>query len=118
MKRVTKGWTKNHWHWYDPTTDTNKVCLEGALFGYCESNKHELSKAQIEARDVVLKIVKERHGFPTIPEFNDAGDTTKDEVLEVLKLAIIRLETGGDEDGLDDEDVDDLLEFMEAAKST
>lgn len=117
LKRVQKGWTKKNWHYYDPYTGVNKVCLEGALFGYCEPYKHGVTAEQIKARNVCLQIIHERYpAYDSIPAFNDAEERTQDEVMEVIKLGIIRLETGGDEDGLDDEDVEDLLEFMDKPK--
>lgn len=111
LKRVQKGWTKNHWSYRDDNGN-QLVCLEGALFGYCDQDKHGLTDAQKEARDVVLQLIHERFGkrFHSIPSFNDANDTTKEDVEEVIKLAIIRLETS-DDGYLDDEDIDDLIAF-------
>lgn len=112
LKRVQKGWIQHHWSFRD--ADGNQfVCLEGAIFGYCDSRKHGLTSAQIEARDAVLNVIHERYDgrFSSIPDFNDQAERTQDEVQEVIKLGIIRLETS-DDDCLTDEEVDDLLDFM------
>lgn len=112
LKRVEKGWTKDHWS-YKADDGNYYVCLEGALFGYCDSNKHGLTDAQKDARDVVLKIINERYGYYSdIPAFNDARERTKEEVLEVVKLAIIRLETTGDGE-MDEDDFADLLDWAD-----
>lgn len=113
LKRVDKGWTKGVWS--DKGNDgVQYVCLEGALFGYCDSHRNGLglTDAQEKAREVVLKIIRERHNQWSIPSFNDAPERTKEEIQEVIKLSIIRLETDGDGE-MEDEDVADLLEFME-----
>lgn len=106
LKRVQKGWTKNQWHRHDPETGQNFVCMEGAVYGYCEPAKHQTTPAQRTAIKVLKEIIKEKYGIEEIPSFNDADGRTKDEVLEVIKLGIIRLETGGDDE---DEDEDELL---------
>jgi hypothetical protein len=94
---------------------TTFVCLEGALFGYCDEGKHELTDAQKKAREIVLSVVKDRYpSYRSIPEFNDDAMRTKEEVMEVLKLSIIRVETGGDEDEIGEEDFENLLEFMDS----
>jgi hypothetical protein len=116
LKRVQKGWTQNTWSYVDHSAGKTFVCLEGALFGYCDQSKHQLTPSQIEARDTVLSVIRDRYNgkFWSIPEFNDEVGRTEDEVQEVVKLSIIRLETA--EDGLNDEEVEDLLDFKDAAK--
>lgn len=112
LRRVQKGWIQHHWSFRD--ADGNQfVCLEGAIFGYCDSNKHGMTKAQKQARDSVLSVIHDRYNgrFSSIPDFNDQAERTQDEVQEVIKLGIIRLETS-DDDCLTDEEVDDLLDFM------
>lgn len=118
LKRINKGWTKGEWSYRD--RDGNVfVCMEGALFGYCDSKKHGLTEAQEQAAAVVLDIIKERYpGCHNIPTFNDADERTLDEVQEVIKLAIIRFETGDPTDGLPDEEIDSLLEFMDSRKES
>lgn len=120
LKRVDKGWAQSAW--VAKNDDGNfSVCLEGALFGYCDANTHGLTDAQKKARDLVLTVIQERYKdrrgrpFESIPAFNDASERTKQEIQEVIKLAIIRLETGGDEE-IDEEDFEDLLEFMDQHK--
>jgi hypothetical protein len=64
------------------------------------------TQAQLDAKAVVLKILREgvdledpendvveTMHFDHIPDFNDHWKTTKDKVLNVLKHALIRLET-------------------------
>lgn len=117
LKRVQKGWTQHVWVQRDPETGKVYVCLEGALFGYCEANAHGLTEAQVGAKEACLTIIKERFGrqYGDIPTFNDDRGRTQEEVMEVIKLAIIRLETTGDgEIDPEDEDFDNLLEFMDS----
>lgn len=116
LKRVNEGWTKSHWHIFDRKTKKNYVCLEGAIYGYCDSQKHKPTLAQQQAVNVVKQIISERHGMDNIPEFNDFSETTLEDIQEVIKLGIIRLETGGD--GLNDEEFDELLEFKDKEKSS
>lgn len=115
LSRVQKGWTQNTWVYRDG--NKTYVCLEGAMFGYCDQSKHGLTQAQRDARDKVLEVIKDRYPakfqFWTIPEFNDAPERKQEEVEEVLKLAIIRFET---EDGLNDDEVENLLDFKDKAK--
>lgn len=115
LKRVDKGWTQNHWSFRDGEGN-QYVCLEGALFGYCDSVKHGLTDAQASARDIVLQIIRERYNaYDSIPSFNDQLGRTKEEVQEVIKLAIIRLETTGDGE-MDEDDFNDLIEWAETLK--
>lgn len=109
LKRVQKGWTKNNWYFHDGHGNSY-VCLEGAVYGYCERNKHGVTMAQDAAIRVLEDIIEERYGIKSIPEFNDRGTTTQDEVIEVIKLGIIRLETDAI---MDDEDFENLLDFKE-----
>lgn len=113
LKRVDKGWTQNHWS-YKGDDGVQYVCLEGALFGYCDSQKHGLTEAQKEARNVVLQIIGERYNnrYADIPSFNDDRGRTKEEIQEVIKLAIIRLETTGDGE-MDEDDFADLLSYKD-----
>lgn len=110
LKRVQKGWTKSTWHYYNPSDGTNYVCLEGAIYGYCPEEKHNTTPEQRQAINVVREIVREEYGYETIPTFNDAMATTKENVMEVIKLGIVRLETGGE---IDDKEFDDLLEWKD-----
>lgn len=128
-KRVTTRLGRDMWVRTD-RDGTYKVCLEAALFGFCRT---PTTQAQIEARDIVRQIIKERHpgtmvdlyGEISIPAFNDAkrhlanGDVeyifSEEEIAEVVKLAWIRADSGGsidpEEDYIGDEDLNDLLDF-------
>lgn len=111
LKRVEKGWIQRDW--VAEIDGTHYVCLEGALFGYCDANKHGLTDAQEGAKAAVLSVIHDRYNrlYQSIPSFNDAPGRTKEEILEIIKLAIIRLETTGDGE-VDDEEFDDILEWM------
>lgn len=117
LKRVQKGWTQHVWYRKDPETGQTFVCLEGALYGYCSLQDHQLTPAMREARDFVIEIIKERYDgrFDGIPAFNDNPKRTQEEVEEVTKLALIRAETsGGDDEASNEEDFNNLLEFMDS----
>lgn len=110
LKRVDKGWRKGTWMHRNQATGEVFVCLEGAVYGYCDQNQHQTTEAQRSAIRVLREIIKEKYGFDDIPTFNDADERTQDEVKEVIKLGIIRLET---DEMMDDEDFEDLLEHKE-----
>jgi hypothetical protein len=110
LKRIQKGWTKGEWYTRDK--DGNSfVCLEGALFGFCSLELNQMTDAQLKARELVIGVINERSNYCSIPTFNDAPETELDDVIEVIKLAIIRDETGYDpeDDYLDDEEIESLL---------
>ncbi len=114
LKRVDKSWAQNAWVAHDDKGNYF-VCLEGAVYGYCSRNDHQVTSAQNEAIKVLEEIISERYqtesGIPTrIPDFNDKNGRTKEEVMEVIKLGIIRLETDA---LMDDDDFEDLLEHKE-----
>lgn len=114
IKRLNKGWKKGDWAEYNPNTGQVSVCLEGAIFGFCHSAK---TNAQREAKAACEQIILERvldgtfvfkdygpgdielvsavNGVGLIPKMNDEFAQTADEMVEICKLAIIRLETGG-----------------------
>lgn len=111
LKRVQKAWRQGAWS--EKGDDGNYyVCLEGALYGYCNAAK---TQAQKDAAKVCENIIFEKYGIQGIPSWNDRPNTTQEMVEEVVKLGIIRLETGGDpEDNyLDDEEVDTLLDSLD-----
>src|SRR4051812_14385426 len=90
LKRVEKRWGKRAWSKKDDA-GTYRVCLEGAITGGCEMPN---TQPQQEALRVVRTVILER--FPEvdgriIPVFNDAQERTIDEIIEVIKLSIIRL---------------------------
>lgn len=105
LGRVQKGWTqglvysgpmKGQWK-----GDTVKVCLNGGLHGY---QGQKQTNASMIAADAVLEAINELYWerapdgkWSNIPTFNDAmgaNGTTFEMVEKVLKLAIIKLETG------------------------
>ena len=123
LKRIDKGWRKGAWGQKN-ADGSMEVCLEGAIYGFCNLG-HMATPAQKQALSVVQEILKEKFperypysGEYCIPSFNDHEDTTKDEVKEVVKLAIIRLETGWSEDEPDvpEEELDDLFAHLATKK--
>lgn len=128
LKRVEKGWTTGRWRSEKPNEDGNySVCLEGAVYGYCSLTDMVLrgqkpTEAQKTAIKVLEEIIAEEHPsislrtyYPgtIIPGFNDAVAESKDDVLRVIKLGIIRLESGWPfEEELDQADVDDFMESI------
>lgn len=119
LKRVNKGWMKSGWARHDPETGAVYVCLEGAVYGYCPEEKHNVTLAQQEAIMMLQNIIIERSEgkHMNIPSFNDAFETTLEDIQEVIKLGIIRFETGYDPDlELDEEEVDELVEALGYSK--
>jgi hypothetical protein len=115
LKRLQKGYTKGSWATQNADGGMS-VCMEGAIYGYCTQPATQVQK---DAISVVHKILSERHpdrsidkysGDVVIPMFNDHPDTTEDEVLEIVKLAIIRLETS---DSLEEALADEVSEMYE-----
>jgi len=112
--RVEKGWIQGKW--FVLIGGKAFVCLEGAIYGYCQYGEHEVTDAMKKAIWVVQQVIYDRYDgrFATIPGFNDFKGgggherTTQDEVLEVIKLAIIRLENEKLEEDLTEE-VEDLF---------
>lgn len=134
LKRVQKGWRKSAWSERNPDTGIFEVCMEGALFGYCNLHETQLTPAQLKARDTVWEIIRERFSErvisriyedptdeekekvlaePRIPTFNDAPDTVFEEVEEIFKLALIRLETEDlMKDYLDEDELDEVQSLL------
>ncbi len=94
LNRLHKGWTKMKWSQTDKQTGVTKVCLEGAIFGY---KSDTTNPACVMARDIVMQVIKEQHHgkYISVQRFNDAPETTMEDVEKVMKTAIIRAETGG-----------------------
>lgn len=130
--RVQTRWGKGAWN--RPSVMPNEsgkivyyVCLEGAIMG---GNTQASTVYQQEALELVgqalfdlfperVTVGVRRGGDKKqviIPNFNDARETTQDEILEAIKLAIIRVETEAlmkdipDEDFLSTEEMDNLIE--------
>jgi hypothetical protein len=96
LNRLQKGWAKGEW--VKREDDNVSCCIQGAIFGYHTTSN---SDAQRKAHELVWQVVQERDPEAlSIPQWNDQVDRTQEEVLEVVKTAIIRSETGGliDED--------------------
>ncbi len=111
LKRIQRGWTKgsvyrgpgNH-SWFakaHPTPKIPEVCLKGALHGYQGQVETPCS---IIAEKAVLEAINERFGrvptaisdgtWGTVVAFNDDPGTTFEMVEEVIKLGLIKLESG------------------------
>lgn len=94
IKRIERGWTQGAW--VKKPTKANpvpQVCLEGAIFGFCSFAK---TPQQKEALGLVTQVILERETSPTsVALWNDHINRTQDEVIEILKLALIRKESGG-----------------------
>ncbi len=107
LKRVEKGWAQSTWH--SRRDGQSYVCLEGAIYGFCAG--YNATDAQNAAIGVLQDIIEDRYDgkYCSIPNFNDAPGRTQDEVMEVIKLGIIRLETDAMEADLADE-VSDLFD--------
>lgn len=114
LKRIQNRWNKGSWV-HRASDGQYKVCLEGAIFGFCQDAQ---TPAQREAYSLVCDVIQDRypnykagsdHLF--IPNWNDDPKRTVEEVEEVIKLAIIRAETGYDpaEDFIDPDEVDSLI---------
>lgn len=134
IKRLNKGWTTGEWSAYDPETDTVSVCLEGAIFGFCTDASTPQQQEALQACEQIIferwkdgefdlrvgpdaaEKYKETGGKGIVPAFNDRAAKTADELVEICKLAIIRLETGGPigDDEFDDEEINELLEGIKS----
>lgn len=117
-KRLAKGWTKGTWSSFDPRAKQAGMqhiflCIEGAITSGRMLDQH-CSPAQQKAGryvndaicllvlnqtekwrnlSVVLKMNLDESGsVDCIPGFNDNSDTTLDDVLEVMDLAIWQAE--------------------------
>lgn len=112
IKRLNKGWATGSWADYDPETKKVSVCLEGAIFGFCTNPMTPQQQEALQACEQIiierypqLDVKRGRYNTGPIPRFNDSIAESVDDVVEVCKLAIIRLETGGP---IDD---DEFVEF-------
>lgn len=94
LNRLHKGWVKTKWSKMNKQTGVTEVCIEGAIFGY---KADTTNPACVMAKELVLQVIKEQHPgkYLSIPNFNDAPETTMEDVERVMKTAIIRAETGG-----------------------
>jgi hypothetical protein len=112
--RVSKRWGKNKWS--RRGTDENGqeqyfVCLEGAITGGCTNPN---TQAQVDALEILRDILQEDTGDRSIPAWNDDQARTKDDVLNLIKRGIIRLETDKamkdvDDDYIDEDETEDIL---------
>lgn len=101
IKRIATRFTQGQWCARDDQ-GVWRLCMEGALFNGASSAQ---TVPQAQAKKIVEEILKER-GFKDIPTFNDQQGRTADEAIEIFKLALIRIETGGLDDP-EDEYIDD-----------
>ena len=139
IKRLNKGWVKSQWSDHNPDTGVTSVCLEGAIFRFCQHAKTPQQKEALQACEQIIlerwvndefkieatspernetakKAALESGGRGVVPLYNDRVAQTSDEMVEICKLAIIRLETGGpieDDEFIefdpDSEELEDLL---------
>lgn len=120
IRRVEKSWGTGSWAKPTGQKDENgkavwSVCLEGAIYGFCNKASTDVQR---EAIALIEQILYERglvHGSgraDSIPGWNDAH-ATQDEVISLLKDALIRAETGGlmdpDEFEITQEELDEIL---------
>jgi hypothetical protein len=112
IKRIETRWTQSAWCTMTPDGKGGTkwmLCMEGALFNGHQSPQ---TQAQRDARDMIVEVLKER-GFSDIPTFNDVKGRKVEEAIEILKLTLIRIETGGFDDVEDDyiseEETEELL---------
>lgn len=94
-RRIQKGWIKGSWALVNKKPKgVTEVCIEGAIYGFSNSSPNT---ACLVAKDLVMEIINEKYPgqFTSIPGFNDHPDTTHEMAMEVVKLALIRAETGG-----------------------
>jgi hypothetical protein len=90
LKRLQSRWGKGTWvsdedHGY-------KVCIEGAICNG-QPSRSTVTQPQHDAMLFVQEIIEE-DGHASIPLFNDHPDTSLEDVENVMKLAIIRAESG------------------------
>jgi hypothetical protein len=94
-RRIQRGWTKGTWAIINRKKGgVTPVCIEGAVFGFGMRSANPACKV---ATDLIMEVINDRYPnrFRTIPEFNDHDETTHEMAQEVVKLALIRAETGG-----------------------
>lgn len=95
FRRIQRGWIKGTWALVNKKPKgVTPVCIEGAIFGFSNQSPNG---ACLVAKDLVMQIINEKYPrqFLDIPEFNDDPNTTHEMAMEVVKLALIRAETGG-----------------------
>jgi len=94
LKRLQKRWGKGAWVGNKETG--YKVCIEGAI---CNANpgtshRRNTTEPQRQALLYVEGVLRDGGKWTYIPAFNDAEETTFEDVEKVIKAAIIRAETG------------------------
>lgn len=126
LKRVAKSWYQGGWVKQDDKGNYG-VCLEGAIYGYCQGEN--ATQAQKDAIEAVKGVIADRYpqsyinvqgdlvmvsaDQTSIPHFNDNDATTKDMVMEVIKLGIIRLEADKDEAAMEEQLTDEVDELFD-----
>lgn len=95
FRRIQKGWTKGKWSKRNKQTGVTEICIEGAIYGFTMRNDKKPACAL--ACNIVMEIINEQYPgrFLSIPDFNDDPDTTQLMAENVVKMALIRAETGG-----------------------
>lgn len=96
LRRIQKGWVQSAWSLRDKKTGVTRVCIEGGVYGYAMNNAKNFPVCKTAIKLIQEAIDDKYPGqFTSIPAFNDNPDTTYQMVEEVVKLAIIKAETGG-----------------------
>ncbi len=93
-EEVAGGWTKGNFICRKPEHPRGyTVCMMGAVFstfgvhGRFSSNTYVLER-QLKIESILQQIVEENTNFKSITAFNDAENTTKEDVLKMIDLAI------------------------------
>lgn len=97
LKRIQTRWGKGAWSIKTTADDGSPkylVCIEGAVYGFCSEAK---TQAQRDAMELVVEAKNQlfpNWRFTNIPHFNDTFTTTQEDAEAVVKLALIKSETG------------------------
>jgi len=90
IKRVERGWVQGALNVQPDLNEAPNLCILGGL--------GERSVVRDQAADLIADVIMDKTGRPltapahVIITFNDNPSTTKDDVLDVLKTALIRAE--------------------------
>lgn len=91
---VEQGWIKGSYSRTNPVTGAESYCMVGAINKSAHSPGGFLDFVNFEVQEAVLKVLPDENRF-AISSFNDAPETTLEDVLLVFKKAIYEEENGG-----------------------